>query len=68
MVTALSGNIFRVTGPLCEESTNHYGISLAKASDEVLWCFLWSQPEQAVEQTIETPVIWDTIALIMTSL
>ena len=33
-----------------------------------LWCFLWSSPEQTVEQTIETPVIWDTITLIMTSL
>ena len=28
----------------------------------------WSAPGQTVEQTIETPVIWDTIALIMTSL
>ena len=27
-----------------------------------------SAPEQTVDQTIETPVIWDAIALIMTSL
>ena len=33
-----------------------------------VWCFLWSAPEQTVEQNIETPVIWDAIALIMTSL
>ena len=33
-----------------------------------VWCFLWSAPEQTVEQKIETPVIWDTIAVIMTSL
>ena len=46
---------------LCE------GIPLAKASDAELWCFLWSAPEQMVEQTIETPVIWDTIAVIMMS-
>ena len=26
-----------------------------------------SAPEQTVEQTIDTPVIWDTIVLIMTS-
>ena len=39
-----------------------------KASDAELWCFLWSVPEQTVDQTIEMPVIWDTIALIMTSL
>ena len=41
-----------------------------KASDAELelWCFLWSAPEQTVEQTIETSVIWDDITLIMTSL
>ena len=41
---------------------------LTKASDAELWCFLWSTPEQTDEQTIETPVIWDAIVLIMTSL
>ena len=46
--------IFRVTG--------------TKASDAELWCFLSSMPEQTVEQTIESPVIWDAIALIMASL
>ena len=30
--------------------------------------FLWSEPEQTVEETIETFVIWNAIALIMTSL
>ena len=39
-----------------------------KASDAELWCFLWSAPEQMVEWTTEMMVIWDTIALIMTSL
>ena len=43
-------------------------VSPTKASDAELWCFLWSVPEQTVEQTIETPLIWDSIALIMTSL
>ena len=33
-----------------------------------LWCFLWSAPEQMVEQTIETPAIWDAIVFIMRSL
>ena len=46
----------------------HQWIPLTKASKAELWCFLWSAPEHAVEQTIETPVIWDAIALIMTSL
>ena len=35
--------------------------------DAELWCFLWSAPEQTLEQTIETPVIWDALVLIMTS-
>ena len=39
-----------------------------KASDVKLWYFLWSAPEPTVEQTQETPVIWDTIALNITSL
>ena len=39
-----------------------------KASDMELWCFPWSATEQTFKQTIKTPVIWDAIALIMTSL
>ena len=49
-------------------STGHRWISLTKASDVELWCFLWSAPEQTVKQTSETSVIWDDIALIMTAL
>ena len=37
-------------------------------SDAELWCFLWSAPEATVEQTMEMPVIWNAITLIMTSL
>ena len=33
-----------------------------------LWCFLGYAPEPTIEQTLETPVFWDAIALIMTSL
>ena len=65
MMTYSNGNIFRVTGPLCGEFTGHRWIPLTKASDTELWCFLWSVPEQTVEQTAETPVIWDAITLIM---
>ena len=50
------------------ESTGHRWIPLTKASDAELRCFLWSTPEQTVEQTTETPVIWDAIAVIITSL
>ena len=51
-----------------KQSTGHRWIPLTTASDAELWCFLWSAPEQAAEQTIETPVILDAIALIITSL
>ena len=44
------------------------GFPYTKASDAELWCFIWSAPEQTIEQRIETPVIWDAIAIIMTSL
>ena len=37
----------------------HRWIPRPKASDAELWRFLWSAPEQAIELTIETPVIWD---------
>ena len=68
MVTSSNRNIFSVTGRLWGKSTSHRQIPLTKASDEELWCFLWSALEQEVGLTIETPVIWDAIALIMTSL
>ena len=60
---------FRViTSPLWGESTGHRWIRLTKTSDTKFWSFLWSAPEQMVKQTIETPVIWDAIAPIMTLL
>ena len=68
MMTYSNVNIFRVTGPLWGESTGHRWIPLTKASDQELWCFLWSVPEQTIGQTIETPVIWDATSLIMASL
>ena len=68
MMMSSNGNIFSVTGPLWGESTSHQWIPITKASDGELWCFLWSTPEQTAEQTTKTPVIWDAIALIMTSL
>ena len=58
--------LFSTLQALCEE--NPPWIPLTKASDAELWYFLWSAPEQMVEQTIKMPVIWDAIMLIMTSL
>ena len=42
-------------------------LSVPKSSYAELWSFLWSAPKQTVEQAIETPLIWDTIARIMSS-
>ena len=53
---------------LCGGFTGHQWIPRTKANDAVFWCFLWSGPEPTVEQTKETPVIWDAIALTMRSL
>ena len=61
-------NKCRVTVPLWGEFTGNRRISLTKASDAELWCFLWFAPEQMAEQKIEMSAIWDVIALIMTSL
>ena len=52
MMTSSNGNIFRVTGPLCEEFTGHQWIPRTKASDAELWCLLWSAPEHKAQQTI----------------
>ena len=68
MMTSSNANIFFVTGPWWGKSIGHRWIPLTKASDTEVWCFLWSAPEQTVKQTIETPVIRNAIALIMTSL
>ena len=50
-----------ITGPFWGESTGHRWIPLTEASDAELWCFLWSSPEQIVENTIKMLVIWDAI-------
>ena len=47
--------------PFVMGTTSHRWIPLTYAS------LLWSAPDQTVVQTIETLVIWDAIALIMTS-
>ena len=41
---------------------------ITKASDTELWYFLWATPEQTAEQIIDAPVVWDAMALVMTSL
>ena len=74
MMTSSNGNMFRVTGfcagnspatagnsPVTGEFSSHRPVTRS-------FNFLWSAPEQAVELTIKTLVIWNAIALIMTSL
>ena len=68
MMTSSSGNIFHVTGPLWGEFTGHRWFALKKGSEAERRCFRWSVPQQTYEQTIQTLVIWDVIALIMMSL
>ena len=62
MITALNGSIFRGTGPSWGGGFPH------KGHWRRALIFYWSAPEQTVEQTMETPLIWDAIALIVTSL
>ena len=59
---------FCATGHLCGEFTGNRWIPSTQASNAELIYFLWSTPEPTVEQTLETPVIWDAIAVIMTPL
>ena len=54
--------------PFVRGTTGHRWNTLTKASDVKFWCFLWSAPGQNVKPTIDTPVVWDAIALIITSL
>ena len=62
MMTSSNANICRVTGHLCGEFTSHRWLPQIKASDPELRCFVWSMPEQTVEYTIETLVVWDAMA------
>ena len=43
MMTSSSGNLFRVTGPLCGEFTGHRWIPLIKASGAELLCILYKR-------------------------
>ena len=64
MMTSSNGNIFRVTGPLCSEFTGRRWNPIKKASDAELWSAPWING-WVNNLRLE---IWDTIALIMTSL
>ena len=57
MVTSSNGIIFRVTGPSCGEFTGH------RSQRPVTWSF-----DAFFDLRLNTPVVWDFIAPIMTSL
>ena len=59
-MTSSNGNIFRVTGPLWGEYTGHWWIPLTKASD--------AKFDVSFDLRLNKRLIWDAIALIMTSL
>ena len=48
---------------VCEESTGHWWIPPQRVGNAVLWCLPCCQFEEAAEQTIKLPVIWDALAL-----
>ena len=48
-------------------TTCHRWILLTNASDAELWSFFGLRLNKTVGQTIETPVIWDASALLMTT-
>ena len=58
---------FSASLAFCGEFTGHRWIPCTKVSDTELWYFLWYALEQTTRQTVETQVIWNAIAVIMTS-
>ena len=40
------------------------GFPSFRATSAELWCSTWLWPEQAVEQTVKLPIIWDALVLI----
>ena len=65
-MTPSNGNIFRVTGPLWGESTVTGGFLLQGPVVQSFVVFFDLRLNKGLAK-IETPVIWNTIALIMTS-
>ena len=51
--------MFCVTGPLWGQSTGHRWITLTKASDAGLWCFVWCVAEQPRRRWFET--VWHSL-------
>ena len=66
MMTSSNGNIFRVTGHLCEEFNGYRLNPRTKASDAELWCFSWSAPEQMDNvKTWDGVMLWEEFIIII---
>ena len=65
MMTLSNGNIFRITGPLWGESTGRRWIPPTKASGAGVFFDLRMDKRMSKQSG---SVIWDAVALIMTSL
>ena len=68
MMTSSNGKIFLRYWPFVRAIHRSPHGSPMDSPHKGQWRFLWSAPKQTGEQTIEMTVIWDIIALIMTSL
>ena len=55
---------FHNTGPLQWEFRDHRWIPWQRPCNTELCCVVCHWPEQAVEQTVESPDIWDTMTLV----
>ena len=49
-------------------TAQHLRFRKGDANVAELWRFIWSAPDQTVEQRTDATVIWDAVALIITSL
>ena len=68
MMTSSNGNIFSVTGPLCGEFIGHLWIPPYKGQWRGALMFSLICAWTNGWDTIETPMIWDAMALIMAPL
>ena len=69
MMTSLNENIFRVTGPLRKGNPPVTGgFPSQRPMTRGFDIFLWCAHKQIAEQRVQTPVIRDAMALIVTSL
>ena len=65
MMASRYWELFRITGPLIGESTGNLLMPSQKASSGAFVFSLFCYPEQAFQQTLECPVIWEAMTLML---